>query len=114
MFFLNLDLETDERFDISKFFDITNGFDPLTSYTLDQLKKLPVKGNYAISGEDGRPDLVSYRIYGSTQYWWLLMFYNDKINIEDIKTSDILYYPSLDDLENFYFSLKIKQTKLES
>lgn len=114
MFFLNLDLETEERFDISKFLEYTDCFDPLTSFTLDQIKKLPVGGNYAVSGEEGRPDLLSYRIYGNTQYWWILMFYNDKINIEDIKTSDILYYPKLDELENFYFSLKIKQTKSES
>jgi hypothetical protein len=114
MFFIDLDLESDKRFDISKFFEYTDAFDPINSYFLDKVKSLPIGGNFMISGEDGKPDFISYKIFGDTQYWWILMYYNDYINIEDMKSGDIIYYPTLDSLENFYFTLKIRQTALES
>lgn len=113
LFFINLDLESDERFNFSKFIEFTDAFDPINSYFLEEVKKLPVGGNFAVSGEDGRPDLISSKIFGNTQYWWILMYYNDYTNIEDIVSGDILYYPKLDSLENFYFTLKIKQSSLE-
>ena len=110
MFFIDLDRETKSRFDFSKFmhWNIDN-YDPLTSNMLFKLKDIPVGGRYVISGEEGRPDLISYRIYGDVQYWWLLMFYNKILDPEDLINGMVLQYPDADELDTFYFTLKTKE-----
>lgn len=108
-FFIDLETNVVDRFDMSKFMEYSDNFDPLNSAMLTDITKLPQGGQYTISGEDGRPDLVSYRIYGHSQYWWILLAYNRIIDYEAIKTGDILKYPSSDSIEGFYFSLKTEE-----
>lgn len=108
-YFLNLDLLTTERYDQGKFMEFTDNYDPLTSSFMNDLISLPQVGKYTVQGEDGKPDLLSYRIYGDTQYWWVLLIYNRKFEFSDIKTGDEIVYPSVDSLEDVYFSLKAKE-----
>lgn len=110
-FFINLDLISKERFDAGKFFEyVGDNYDPLTSSFLAQLENLSEFGRYVVAGEDNKPDLVSYRIYGDTQYWWLLLYYNKRLEYTEFATGDIVRYPSLADLENIYFRLKASKT----
>jgi len=109
-FFINLDKLTKERFALGKFMEFTDNHDPLTSSFIDVISNLPQRGVYEVKGEDGRPDLLSYRIYGNTQYWWILLIYNRKIDYREITTGELIRYPSIDSLEDIYFSLKAKQT----
>ena len=109
MRYINLDVESTERYDLAKFMDFNNNcYDILTSYFISELTKLEPKGVYEVVEELERPDLISYKIYGSVRFWSLLMMYNSIISPLDIKVGTLINYPSLEDLENVYFSLKSK------
>lgn len=109
LFFINLDIEPENRFDIERFMEFTDNYDVLTSSLLNDINTLPNGGVYTVQGEDGRPDNISYKVYGDVQYWWIIMMYNSLTDISQIITGMDLYYPSLADLEAYYFSLKSKQ-----
>jgi hypothetical protein len=100
---------TAERFDLSKFMDSIDGsfFDSVNSDFLLKVTKVKNFGTYRVVSEAGRPDLLSERIYGTglTQYWWILMYYNNLRNPSDIKTGMIIRYVSISDLEDIYFTL---------
>lgn len=109
-FFIDLDNESSVRFEKAKFFSYTDNHDPLTSYLLSELKTLPVAGFFTVAGgEEGRPDSLSFNIYADTQYWWILMAYNDLSNIQEITNGMTIKYPSLSSLEDLYFSLKTQE-----
>jgi len=106
IYFVNLDITRQKRYDLAKFMDYVNDvFDPLTSYFLAQLKTLPVFGVYIVSGSEGRPDLVSWAIYKDTQFWWPIMFYNDLLSVDDIVQGMSINYFNVSDLESLYFTL---------
>lgn len=113
-FFINLDLETQTRFELPKFFEWkVDNYDPLNSFIMDKLKTLTLGGSILISSQVGSPDLLSQDIYGSTQYWWALMAYNDILTVEDLKAGVEIKYPTLTALEDFYFSLQAQQISAE-
>ncbi len=106
-FSINLDKEYTLRYDLGKFMAfIDDSFDPLTSTLIENIKSLKQEGITKIKVEAGRPDLISYRLYGDTQFWWIIMFYNDIFDVEDIKAGDFLGYPSQNDLDSYYFTLR--------
>lgn len=108
-FFINPTFQSKERFDLGKLLEFTNeGYDVLNSTFLEELKSLPEKGVYIVSGEDGKPALISHKIYGSTQYWWVLMFYNGILKSDDIVSNMAISYPSLNRLEDLFFSLRAR------
>lgn len=113
-FFINLELETTERFDMSRFmrFDC-DVFDPIAAHMISQVKALDSGGNYTAEGEDFRPDLVSNKIYGTTEYWWIILLYNDKLSFQDLQHGDELEYPSVQAIEDLYFRLKINQNAID-
>lgn len=107
MFFINTTKLFAKRFDMSKFMEYTdNAHDILNSYVVSQIKKLSEQGKYTITVEERRLDLVSFNIYGDTQYWWILMLYNSIFDTSDVVSGIIIKYPSLRDLEDLFFSLK--------
>ena len=108
MFYLNRSYITNNRYDMAKFMQFnTDNYDVLNSYLLLNLKKLNVMGIHQIvdANEVGRPEYVSYAIYNDTKYWWLLLVYNDILDIADLVLGKKLNYFSLDDLETLYFNL---------
>jgi len=106
MYFINLDDDFEERYDMSKFmyFDGTV-FDVLMSFVVRKLKGFKVTGYYEVTGEEGRPDLVSYKIYGRTMFWWMIMIYNELSDPDQITLGLRLKYPSQDEIEDLYFTL---------
>lgn len=106
MFYINTTKETESRYDMSLFMEFSDVYDILTSYFMDKVIELPVYGERVVQGEEGKPDLLSYKIYGSTRYWWILMVYNAILDNSDIINGLIVKYPSLDDIEDLYFKLK--------
>lgn len=98
------------RFDPAIFMDYSDNFDPLTSYFLEAVIKLPQAGKYIVTREAGRPDQLSHTIYSDTQYWWVLMHYNGILSADDIKIGDTIRYPSINEVERLYFSLKSKES----
>ena len=51
---------------------------------------------YRLSQLDvGRPDLISYKIYGTTNYWWFIMWYNGVGDVwNDLRDMMVIKYPS--------------------
>lgn len=109
-FFINLDVfRGTDRYSLGKFLEFTDNFDPVTSEFLQRVTQLKIGGTYTIRGEDARPDTVSQELYGNTQYWWILMFYNGITRIDNITNGLEIRYPDSDELEDLYFTLKSKE-----
>ena len=109
-FYIDLDYTSKEKYDIAKFLEFNvDNYDPLTSYFLDEIIKLPLIGKYTIQSEQYKPTLISYDIYQDVNYWWLLMVYNNIFDIRKLTTNTILNYFSKSDLDTLYFSLKSRQ-----
>lgn len=105
MFFIDNSLDTTTRFDMIKFFNFdVDNIDCLTSFMMRALKILPKIGTYTIKEEEYRPDLLSYKLYNDTQFWWLLMWYNSILSIKDLKSGLSIDYPSKNNLEDLYLS----------
>lgn len=110
LFFINLDYESDIRFDMAKFVDFKEGaFEPLTSNFLSEISNLKPIDRFVVTTEEARPDLISYKIYGTTQYWWVLMEMNGILDVDEITVGKLIEYPDISDLEDIYFSLKAKE-----
>jgi len=113
LFFINTEYESKERFDIAKLLEYTDNYDPLTSSFLKDLKSLKSFGTWIIQSEEKRSDVLSYKIYGDTQFWWAILFYNDLTENDDLETGMSIQYPNLTDLEDLYFGLKAKQAAVK-
>jgi hypothetical protein len=98
---------TEKRFDASKFMAFADGYDIIDSAFLSGIKSLPVAGSYIVRLEPGRPDLLSYNLYRDTQYWWLLMLYNDLKLPEDLSMGLEIQYFRVSDLETMYFLMGV-------
>lgn len=109
-FFIDLDNDYTSRYDFAKFLEFnSDNFDPLTSNFLADLQAIPSGGRYKIRGNEGRPDNISYAIYGDYQYWWLILIYNGIFTIDDLTSDRVINYPDQDLLEDFYFTLKNRE-----
>lgn len=105
MFKLNYDLFPEKRFDMAKFMPFANGFDVLDSTLVSKIMELPVTGNYTVRLEPSRPDLLSWNLYRDTQYWWILLMFNNLSTPEELVLGKEIKYFALSDLETLYFSL---------
>lgn len=116
MHFINLDLlnEKDfaDRFDLQKFVAFTeNVYDYLDSYFINQITKLPIYGTTYVQIEENRPDLLSYRIYGTVKFWYILLVYNGMVSPLELVVGQTINYPRIEDVEQIYFSLNALQKK---
>ena len=109
LFFLNLDRDYSERYELERFMEYTDNYDILTSAILLELRNISPSGRFVVNGQDARPDLVSFEIYGDVQYWWIILLYNEISEIGELITGMELKYPSQSDLEQYYFTLKSRQ-----
>ena len=110
MFYINNDINNSTRYDLSKFMEFNNdNYDSLNSYMLEFLSKLPAFGLYMVKENEGKPDLISYDLYEDTQYWWILMLYNNIFNINELTPNKIISYPSISSIEELYSNANILQ-----
>lgn len=59
----------------------------------------------------GRPDILSYRAYGTQNYWWFLMWYNGITDIwNDLASEMILVYPDVYYVREF-LKQRMRKTK---
>ena len=109
MYFINLDRETDQRYNMAKFLKWDEfRHDVLNSEFVKELRKLPHHGKWKVKQAE-RPTLIAFELYGKIDLWWIIMMYNDLIHINDIQLGMTLRYPSLNSVENLYLSLNSKQ-----
>jgi len=112
-YYINLDKDYTLRYDLGKFLRFENDtYDPLTSNLIENIKSISQGGLFKVTSEEFRPDQISRRIYDNDQYWWVIMLYNDIIDVESIEIGMILKYPDAEDLDSFYFTLK--QSELQN
>lgn len=114
MFYINLPLlnkkNFKDRFDFQKFVNMTEDvYDILESYFALKVKALPEYGRTTIQGEESRPDLLSYRLYGTVSLWYILLLYNGCISMDDFTEGMPIKYPRLEDVEELYFTLNALQ-----
>lgn len=54
-----------------------------------------------------RPDLLSLKLYGNMNYWWIIAKLN---NIDDwwndIEIGKVIQYPDVQDIQDFYLEVK--------
>ena len=85
--------------------DIGNGdeYDHLHN-NLSKFKMTYPVQYYRITEEDTmRPDMISYKAYGSVAYWWVVMLVNGVQDVlTDINVGDLLKIPNILDIYTFY------------
>lgn len=111
MFYIDNDNNSTDKYDLSRFIDMDDkgAFDVLNSYFLYQLPKLPAAGSFVVQTEANRPDMLSYKIYGATQYWWVVMWYNHLLQPKDIRNGMTVRYPSLSAIEQLYLQASLNK-----
>lgn len=110
MFYIG-DIESEDRYGLQKFleFNKSGDFATLNSVFLTEMRELPLQSYITSKGE--RPDLLAYKIYGDTQFAWIIMLYNNCIDFTD-GTFDVgaqIKYPAIEDLEKLLFTLKARK-----
>jgi hypothetical protein len=114
MFYINLTGDFPTRYDLAKYMEFSeNVYDIVTSHMQREIPDLEFGGVYVVSGEEARPELIAYTIYGKTDYWWIVMTYNNLIKVEDVVEGMQLAYPSLSAIEALYFSLGNLQSEAD-
>ena len=80
-------------------------YNTLTKFTMSY----PV-GYYIVRDDDlMRPDLISYKVYGTVTYWWLIMMVNGIGDIfTDLETGLTLQIPNVLDIFDFYKKWSIR------
>ena len=112
LFYFNFDRETGKRYQVSRFMRFERGvYDFSTSYFLQEFMKLSPEGAYTILSVPQRPDVYSRDIYGNTDYWFLLLYYNNVTFLNELELGTSLTYPSISDMENIFFSLKLRSSQ---
>lgn len=65
-------------------------------------KKYPVSYYRVDESDKNRPDLISYRCYGSVKYWWLILAANSISNPFELEVGKVLEIPNILDIYEFY------------
>ena len=122
MFFISDYIESEDRYGLQKYLsyetiDRKNSigdFNTLDSVFLTELRELPLQSYVTSKGE--HPELLAYKIYGDTQFSWVLMVYNNCIDFTDgtFKSGSQVKYPALEDLEKIIFTLKARKRAYQS
>lgn len=110
MYYINDNLNTEKRYDMAKFLDCPiDSLTMLDSYFIKKLTSLPYSGAITVTTQAYKPDLLSYDIYGETDYWWIILLYNGLLSPLDLEPGLNVRFPSLGSLENIYFTLSTQQ-----
>ena len=113
-FYVDLEKPRRFRYDLSTLMEFREGvYDEFTSYFIENVKALPSAGTYIIK-EEFRPDIYSYDIYKSTDYWQILLLYNNTVLMTDLIRGTTLSFPSQARLESVYVNAKAAEIEAES
>ncbi len=110
-FYVDYNIETRFRYDLTKFLEYKEGiYDTYNSYFLSKFCKLPEAGAYLISTVPERPDIYSRDLYATTDYWHLLLEFNNILFLNELQLGKSLRYFNLSDLEDLFFTIKTAST----
>ena len=67
---------------------------------------------YRVSGADlMKPDIISYKLYGTVRFWWILMLVNKIDNpLTDIEAGQVLKIPSKLDIYAFQKKFRVRRS----
>jgi hypothetical protein len=114
MFTIDKTVVTEKRFSMQRLTEwspVTQSYDPTTSLYIRLLRGLPVEKVIEFNFPMGRLDLFSYTVYGDTQFWEALFFYNDYRRFFDYKPGVTVKYPSLKNIEQLVSTFDTKGNK---
>lgn len=84
----------------------------LSSININDFKFTGFDYTVVMKSEEYRPDLLCYRIYGTIEYWWILLEINGISNIwDEIVENVIIKYPPVSDMQKLVEFLKINKGK---
>jgi hypothetical protein len=88
--------------------------DFLSAKYLDSLKEITEYSLYTINNAAAyRPDYISFLSYGTTDYWWLICFYNKIIHpMRDLYPSRVLKIPSVGQVTKMFQQMQEKNTNI--
>jgi len=100
------------RYNRTNFYPIDN-YDnkPILDFTMGSINNFKIKRDttfYTVRYEDiARPDLLSYKLYSRTDYWYFIAEVNDILDWwNDISTNDILQIPNEKDITDWFLDNK--------
>lgn len=65
-----------------------------------------------VAGDLKRPDLISYKCYGTVDFWWILMIFNNIENpLTDLEAGMLLEIPSEIDIYNFQRKYRVRRSR---
>jgi len=78
--------------------------------TLSSFQSNHNSGYYRIKGDEvGQPDLISYRIYNTEKYWWIICLVNQIQNpFVDMTEGSIIQLPNIRDIYDFYQNFSVR------
>lgn len=89
-----------------EFVDGVYEYDLLTMHWDEFRLNRPSRDMMVTPHDIGRPDALSVRAYGDSQYWWLLMRVNKIDDVwNDLVVGDYLIIPDIRDFDDFYTKL---------
>ena len=78
--------------------------------SLTEIELSYTPGFYRVAGDDiMRPDLISYKVYGTVVYWWVVMVQNGIEDcFHDLSVGQLLTVPSLLDVYTFFKEKRVR------
>lgn len=101
---VDLEAWSKDRFSMRPYFPSPFGFPDLNySDFVRRLRGLPIDHSHIVE-DSYRPDLVSWREFGTTKLWWMILAYNG-VSISDLKRGTKLSIFRMGDLEALLYDL---------
>ncbi len=98
-----------DRVSLEAFIDYKEDtYDVLGSVFIRNINKLDQESEDTITDHNCRFDNISYKHYGSVNYWWILMDYNEFIDWS-IQEDDKYKIPKLSDISSTIHKLTIRK-----
>lgn len=78
---------------------------------MDKFEMVYTPSHYRVVGVDWmRADMISYRMYGTVDYWWVICLVNSIDSpLEDIQLGTVLTIPNKLDIYNFYKRYRVRR-----
>lgn len=97
------------KVDLKRFleaFSIDDAYDINRSEFVRRLSDLPALGSFYVRGEDNRLDWISYQLYKTTSYWWILLLYNGLVDPLEVVSGMSIRYPSITDIDSLVIAMQ--------
>tara|TARA_B100000700_G_scaffold311500_2_gene393635 strand:+ start:101917 stop:102783 length:867 start_codon:yes stop_codon:yes gene_type:complete len=112
LFYIDINKQTEKRYAPEKLIRYSEKggvYDILDSHFLAELARMPMAGTYVVVEDEGRPDVIAYKLFGSTEYWWILMAYNNLVIPSQLVAGATIKYPNIQRLETMYGKLAAQE-----